>query len=522
VQVSKIRRTGYIDEGICGGGKCALNSHSREERLMSNATKVLLSAVLSFLSLDCFGQAADCSAFLTKPVFTSQTIDSSESVKTDFRLLQCAADWHSSQEAQSAGISLTVPIYGMPVPIDANWDQKKVQQWKSENCSDSERKGDYATRLHTSVYSIDPVSAKAALACFQARFSAEGPRALRCLLTETQTALLFQAEWRRSPGESDNPPIVTGFTAINTDCQNAGALGPQKAVLEGGVSLLCTVQEKAAAFSLNTTRGQCSVSAVARLPKIVLSSMTLTGPTFIPGQDVEIPAGVRIVTNGFPLTIRADRLTLGGSATIVSFESTSPVEQKAGRYASAITITAQDVRGQGVAILNAGEPGGPGVKGATGSPGGAGAPGKGRDPLFNRCGPLQFACNLMLLGCTGGEDGGPGGQGLQGFPGNPGAPGGGAGDVTIDVPFEARSAFGVYTNVSLAGTPQDCGGRICGGLGGPGGPGGDGGIGGAGGPGARGSTWCGGTNNGPDGPRGQVGPAGANGKDGEHASVRFQ
>jgi hypothetical protein len=470
---------------------------------------------------------AECKIFLTKPIFTSTTINQTADTKNNFRLLQCAANWHSAAEAQSAGIEAVIPIYGLAVPFSANWDDNKVEQWKSVNCSAEERSAASNIKYYSAVYSIDPISAKTALACFQSAINAEANAgtALRCNLTETPSSYVFEAHWRRTAGESDNPPRVTSFTYLNTTCTNAGVLGNDKDIGEGGVPVLCTVTDRAAAFALTTTRGGCSESGTVRLPKIVLPNpLTLSEPLFVTGQDVEIPANTKIVTNGFPLTIRADHLSLLGPVRIVSHEPGPVAPLQSGPKAGPIQIAAEQFVGQGLTILNAGMPGGSGVQGAKGQPGAPGGPGIGRTTHWSKaCGNIPLisnVCNLVPTGCEGGQDGGRGGQGGTGYAGSQGMPGGAAGQVTLDIPLDARKFVSVLTNIDISGQPRDCGGQICGGVGGPGGPGGPGGDGGPGGPGAPGTPYCGGTNAGGSGPPGGPGPTGPKGPDGPPAIVQ--
>lgn len=469
-----------------------------------------------------FGQSNECAIFLQKPVFTQTTTNSSTQSKTNFRLMQCAAQWKSAQDAQSAGIDVTIPIYDIPVPFTANWDQSKVEQWKSQNCSAEERSSDYAGIFYKSIYAIDPISAKAGLACYEAYFLSQKATALRCQLTESGgKAVMFSAEWRRTPGETNNPPVVQAFSTLFATCTPNDVFAKNNKVSEGGNVVMCVGGEEAPMFSLNTSRGACTVSATPRQKKIVLpQKLVLSAQWVQQAGDVEIPPGALIVTNGYPLNLRADRLIIGSGSRIVSYEYVPPAPQKAGRYAGQISITAKDVIGGGLSILNGGEPGGNGAQGPKGPPGAPGAPGKGRSPLYGKCGALDFLCSNLPLTCTGGESGGAGGQGGQGYPGNPGAPGGGAGEVVIDVPLPVRDAFTVLQNVSLSGQPQQCNG-ICGGVGGSGGSGGPGGDGGPGGPGAPGTLTCGGTNGGAPGGTGPLGPIGPNGSDGPAASVRF-
>lgn len=498
-------------------------------RILRTALIPFVCTIFPVCTVSAQTSASVCTAFLSKPIFTNSTIKTSTASRDSFKRLQCASDWKSAQEAQAAGIEATIPIFDLPVPFTANWNQQKVEQWKSANCSNEEKNSASNLSYYSAVYAIDPITAKAALECFDRGFKADADvaqaSALRCTLTETQSAYVFEARWRRTAGETGSPPQVVSFTPVNTNCLDAGSLAKDKFISEGGVPVLCTVSEKAAAFALTTTRGGCSASAAVRLPKLQIpKEVILSEPLFISGQEVEIAANAKIVTNGFPLTIRADKLNLLGPVKIVSFDSVAATTPTPGKFAGNIQITASEFLGQGLTILNAGQGGGPGLTGQKGPQGSYGGPGEGRTTTQTRvCGNIPLisnVCNLVPTGCEGGRNGGDGGQGGAGYPGTSGFPGGGAGDVTIDVPFDARKYISVLTNVGLDGQSRQCSGQICGGLGGQGGPGGPGGDGGPGGPGAPGTVYCGGTNAGQSGPVGPGGPQGPRGTDGPNAAVR--
>lgn len=495
---------------------------------MRHATSTLVLIFFTYTHLSATAQqlANACKIFLDKPVFTTQTTQSSQVTKDSFRLLQCAVSWKNSSEAQSAGVDITVPIYDLPVPISANWDNTKVEQWKTQNCSAEERNSQANLKYHSAVYAVEPVSAKTGLECFDRAFKAEADiaagAALRCTLTETPAAYVFEARWRRTAGETANPPKVQTFTAINTTCPNLNDLAANTAISEGGVPLLCLVGDRAAAFSLTTDRGGCSASASVRLPKLKIpDTLQLSAPLFLSGQEIEVPANATIVTNGFPLSIRADKLTLLGQARIQSFEPSAPQSMKPGRSAGPITISAGEVGGQGgVAILNAGEPGGAGSPGYQGPQGPQGSPGRGRTTNWKKNCPIPFVCDLIPSGCEGGDNGGTGKQGGTGYAGIAGMPGGSAGEVILDLPYDGRKLFSIVTNARLDGQPKVCSGLTCGGNGGPGGVGGPGGPGGPGGEGAPGTVYCGGTNTGPQGGQGGTGPQGPNGPDGQNVGVK--
>lgn len=464
---------------------------------------------------------AACKIFLNKPVFTSSTVTQTQANRDTFRLLQCSSSWKNAQDAQSAGISATVPIYNIPVPFTSNWSDTQVQQWKAENCSNEERSSNSKITYYSAVYSVDPISAKAALGCFEALAKADATQndALACTLQEIYSSYTFAARWRRTAGETGQPPKVISFSTLYTTCVNSTALSVGQSVSEGGIALLCPVTDRAAAFALNTDRGSCTASGTVKLPKLnIPANLSLSEPLFVSGQEVEIAANAKIVTNGYPLSIRADRLSLLGPVKIYSFDKVTADAFQQGKPASSIQIFADDFVGQGLQILNAGQNGGVGHDGAQGAPGNQGNPGQGRTQGQQKiCGGIPFVsqvCNLVPTGCQGGEDGGTGTKGAAGYQGLEGLPGGNGGDVTLDLPIDARNYVSVLTNVGIDGQAKDCGGLICGRTGGPGGAGGQGGSGGLGGPGAPGTAYCSGTNAGSAGPPGEVGPPGKKGPDG--------
>lgn len=459
-----------------------------------------------------------CKIFLDKPIFTQEALSTRTDTNDQFKKFQCSANFKSAQEAQSAGIAATIPIYGLAVPFSANWDQGKVEQWKSTNCTSEERKAVAVINYHQAVLKVDPISAQAATACFAKAFDSEVEiaqgKALRCTLTETAASNVFEARWVRTPGETSLAPKVISFHVANTSCYNADALSPSTSVSEGGVPVLCKVMSDPAAFALVTDRGGCSASGKYRMPKVTLPpQMNLSEPFILTADDVEIPAGARYITNGKPFTINARRLSVLGTATIKSFETPTVSPTRNGSPAGTIQISADEFAGQGLTILNAGQNGGQGMTGAKGSPGVPGSPGQSREQKWKKKCPLGI-CDLVPTGCTGGKSGEHGGKGENGYAGNPGMSGGSGGDVYLSLPLGARKYVSVLTNVLLDGTPKNCSGRICGGVGGPGGeggPGGDGGPGGASGPGTK---YCGGTKGGNKGPTGNQGPKGPVGPDG--------
>ena len=165
---------------------------------------------------------------------------------------------------------------------------------------------------------------------------------------------------------------------------------------------MCNKGDASSTFSLNTTRGMCAIASTPVAPAIMLpQTLVLSEPYFQAGQKVVIPAGMKLFTHGYPLTLSADKLVIEGASKIQAFDGSAVPAQSAGKYAGIIRITAKQVSGQGLTILNAGQAGGDGLPGAPGAPGPQGGPGAGRSPLYQNCPQgLQIVCNAIFLGCT--------------------------------------------------------------------------------------------------------------------------
>lgn len=452
-------------------------------------------------------QTSDCIFLLTHPVFREETLRTSTVAASGLRELQCASEWSNRQDARKAGVDATVPIYGLPSTFGGDYESSSVESWKSQNCSATERNGDYRTTLERTIREVDPVAARAFVEC--AIIYSNQPRVLGCRVSESTNTLTFELEWRRTPGElATAAPRLENLFIEGATCTQRFARNYR--VKEGGDALLCRYAEnETPVFVVNTDRGACTAEGSGLSASETLSGVvSLTAPTTWRARSVRLGDGLKVVTNGWPLTIEAQTLVLQGSPQIVSFEPRESDIGAGGRSAAPISIRARSITGGGLSILNAGEAGGPGRAGTMGSPGSKGETGSQR--YWN------------LSGCHGGSNGGSGAQGGQGHQGGPGGAGGAAGSVQLELPFAsgADDFVTVRTDVLLSNERRDCGGKICGGNGGTGGPGGPGGAGGPGGDGASGTWLCGGTDRGPDGPVGTLGATGERGPDGESGRVR--
>ena len=249
--------------------------------------------------------------------------------------------------------------------------------------------------------------------------------------------------------------------------------------------------------STKTAPSKATSQALFDTPIVLDGRIVLAGSTDYSARQIAVNGSTVIITNGFPLSLRCERLVFSGQPKILAYEPRAgrPSGDN-GRDAGAITFKVGEVSGSNIQINNAGEDGVNGAAGAKGPAGSHGAQGQqqGWDPI---------------AGCHGGTNGGSGGLGGPGARGQAGGRGGRGGDIILAVISGLGSGAGRRIVVN-----STAGGR--GGQGGVGGPGGDGG---AGGQGAPGTAFCGGTNGGPNGPVGPAGPAGGAGASGPDGRI---
>lgn len=446
-------------------------------------------------------------------VFKDTVIKTKETYKSSYKSLLCSASWSTYQDAVNAGIDVTIPIYDIPVPLSANYSQSKQQAWQSANCSQEERQVDFASTGYLLAKEISPATASSWLECIRATQVSAIPRALSCKITETDSATVFEAKWRFVEGaKPDEAPVVRSFDIINTKCPGAASFKKGTKIGTGGAAVLCDGNtQKAPMFVLNTDRGSCSASGVLASKVTQLGGkIELKSPMVFKGENVKIGADLNIVTNGYNLTIDANRLVIDGAPQIMSFVADQPVQDRRGDSAGEVRIKAKKLEGGVLTVQNFGQNGGPGSAGGKGNAGNKGSPGARRHWK-------------NLEGCTGGHGGGSGSQGAKGFTGNAGATGGNGGDVLIEVDQGlmdgAKERIAILTKrTDRANNPFECGGT-CPGLGGIGGGGGEGGDGGAGGDGAGGDPPCGGHPGGPPGPKGPQGDTGSEGRRGSPGRI---
>lgn len=448
-------------------------------------------SVLILLTSPAAGQESDCKecrAVLAGGTFNTTNINKTTSSKKAFESWLCTTDFGTHDEAVGAGISVGVPVYGVPVKIGGTWTESDRQTWKMTHCQSTASASDEFSSLVVAVREASPDILKAWTTCIETTCKPATPRVLACRTTPTKGGTIFEATWHRSVGDT-NPPKVAFFRAFDATC--TPSIKKDDIIPEGGIALNCKVAPTAEAqFVLQTSRGTCTPAAESQKAVETLSGrVELPSPRHIKADRIVVKDGALFVTNGHRLTLEAVDIVLEGSSRIASFD---PMKVT-GRSAGPVIIKATRLSGTSMLIDNNGEAGAAGADGAAGAKGAKGGQGTQRDHNF-------------INGCIGGSDGGRGGQGGDGANGSAGATGGNGGTVVLDVGTGLVNGAIERLIISTKG-----------GQGGAGGAGGAAGAGGDGGDAAPGTFHCGGTNPGPPGPSGrpgQPGAKGANGADG--------
>ncbi|MDQ6892325.1 MAG: hypothetical protein M3167_06555 [Acidobacteriota bacterium] len=203
------------------------------------------------------------------------------------------------------------------------------------------------------------------LKCAPARSS------LSCEVAATGSVVSFTAAWIQSIGEPVSAaPRVQSFRVFEATC--TGMFKNGRRIKTGGDIVPCkAVGDADPVFVLQTDRGVCVRSAsLNAFDRMISGYQKLTGPTYIKEKRLLLKSDTKIVTDGFPLTIEADRLDMDGVPQVISFEDRPgrPAGDP-GRPGGKIVIKAGEVRGTSLRIQNFGEDGTKGGAGPTGAQG---------------------------------------------------------------------------------------------------------------------------------------------------------
>jgi hypothetical protein len=78
-----------------------------------------------------------CAVPLNQALMTVRSGAQSNSQSAASTAWQCSFKFSGHDEALNAGLSVGTVVYGVPLKIGGTFDQRKVDQWKDDNCSRS-------------------------------------------------------------------------------------------------------------------------------------------------------------------------------------------------------------------------------------------------------------------------------------------------------------------------------------------------------------------------------------------------
>ena len=441
-------------------------------------------------------QSTDCASVLREAFNTAVRTQSAQS-SSSYKAWQCSSDFSSHDDAIKSGLDVGAVIYGVPVKVGGTFDRNQVSTWKSANCSSDQRTASSANATYEFVRTITPEAAALVAKCFPSG------EALACGLTTTGNTAVFTAAWQRQNGAPANAaPKVQSMSVVGGSCQSKFRSGDR--LVEGGTARICSISpEQDFVIALSTSSGSCFETASGKTtPQVITGKLILTRNTSFESPFVEIRSDAHIITNGYQLTIVADReLKIDGNPSIEAFTDADSAAGRGlhGRPANAVILQSPRLTGDQLTIRNFGEDG---QKGATGPQGRQGAAGAGN--FWGNHGGLKFGCG----GSRTSGDGDVGGIGQTG------GIGGSAGAILLKIGsgLQQGAASRILietTKLMPDGTTRQCNGS-CGGA--PG-KGGDGGSGGPPGNTGAGTGGCGGGGSGNPGPTGPTGSDGVSGSD---------
>jgi hypothetical protein len=163
----------------------------------------VLSAVAVYLLFHCNAvYSQDCDSVIKGGVFNSTLINYSTSSQSSFKDFQCSSDFQSRDEATNAGISIAVPIYGVPFELGGTFSESTKEIWKRANCSQSQRSTSFREARHTLIQ----FASSEILSAWQ---NCNNRIGLKCTLqNRDDKVVIFNAIWNPAHGDNGSAPEV--------------------------------------------------------------------------------------------------------------------------------------------------------------------------------------------------------------------------------------------------------------------------------------------------------------------------
>ncbi len=252
----------------------------------------------------------NCNAILSSHgIFNTIIRDSTKSASDNYTEWLKTATFQEIQQAQAGGLTVALPIKGVPLKFSGDFKQSDYDSWRQEVDSGQARQLTQEEAETVVKKSVAPEMFKAWIDCI--RLNAFGVLDYE---TDNQDGS-FSVLFRYSPNSvGDTPPTITGFGATEAACINPPAVGSE--LPYGGFTTLFkrNLDQRgnypAANYFMNTTKGTAEGS-IAKIiknpspppvttPKIrAIKVFSASGDKqLIPTAEVSVPHGYKMIGGG--------------------------------------------------------------------------------------------------------------------------------------------------------------------------------------------------------------------------------
>ncbi len=221
--------------------------------------QVIITALLS-VSVPGYSQQTDCGKILEAGIFDQTLLSTSESSRQTFSAWQCSTEFKTHDEAISAGVSIGVPIYGVPLKVDGSFSNQQRDTWKKAHCAASAGSADYAKRYLELKNLVAPAVVEAWSRCVEV--VNQFRPGLKCSVASNDNEnVIFTIKYTPLDDADTKRPIVkssslSGATLVQSPAKQE--LLPSKTVISSSISVpLKRLGKSPVMLVVNTSRGAC-------------------------------------------------------------------------------------------------------------------------------------------------------------------------------------------------------------------------------------------------------------------------
>jgi len=242
----------------------------------------LSAGLLLMCTLPVFGQDADlCKDILNEHLKDIVTASSSMSFESTVQNWMCSNRGGSEQHSQDSGLSVGVPIQGVPVQFGGNLDGADASAWFDNHCGSNAGSISSNQAQFVAASLMPRESIGAWKQCMFEKLGSHRNDSLTIEYSLNGSEITFTIHWQPDPRKMEQP-VVTGNTLVaGANCDNPLRDGDK---LNGSQIVLChRLGSSPVTFALNTDQGGAgpvNVPAPVPVPRPVVRKIpSLPPPT---------------------------------------------------------------------------------------------------------------------------------------------------------------------------------------------------------------------------------------------------